>query len=79
MQPPGLFNPKVQQDIYLGCEGATIAEWELPFCELSVAYYLNYAFANLGIGGLFTRAPENGFYPLSSDFTALNDYTVGYA
>lgn len=27
MQAPGFFNPKVQQDIWNQCEGATLVDW----------------------------------------------------
>jgi len=56
MQAPGFFNPKVQQDIWNQCEGATLADWELPYCTTGTMNYFKYAFLNNGIGGLFTTS-----------------------
>lgn len=75
MQAPGFFNPKVQQDIGLGCEGATIADWELPFCTQSTASYFQYAFINLGIGGLFLRNTPGEY----AWWGVVNAYTENWA
>jgi hypothetical protein len=80
MQAPGFFNPKVQQDIWNQCEGATLADWELPYCTTGTMNYFKYAFLNNGIGGLFTTSYDYLFdyltdhpsYWLSYSYTIAN-------